>query len=154
MAGGDRPPDWTETVRANHSDAVAWVVAESEPCLNVRDQEVERIDRVLRAADLASLPESGDLPDSWLLAYILCPGDEVDTLLDWVETLEPTDRERVQIYHHPEADLVDLLDAWFERGFPELISYEVSDFREFHKVFGWEFNDQVYRDATGWTPPS
>lgn len=70
-----------------------------------------------------------------------------------MEELPSEDRERVQIYDHPEADLAGFLEAWFDRGFPPPVNYEVSTFREFHKVFGWEFNDRIYMDATGWTPP-
>lgn len=153
MGKGPRPDDWTRQVREHHPKAVAWVVAATEPCLSIREKEVSQIKRVLQGADFENLPDHASLPDSWLIAIIVCPGDDLTPVIRWTERLEAEAQERVQFYYHPEVEITAITEPWLDAGLPEPITYEVEDFTTFHNQFGWEFNDQVYRDATGWSPP-
>lgn len=123
------------------------MVASSEPCRSIRDQEVARIRRQLRALEPEDLPRTIRAP-SWMVGVLLCPGDGTETVARWAVALLEADRERVRFYHHPRVDLVAAFAAWYAGGLPDPVRAEVSDFKSFHKRFGWDFNNQVYRDAT------
>lgn len=153
MGKEPRPEDWTQTVRENHRDAKAWVAASSEPCLSVRDDEVDQVDRILSGADFGNLPSEDERPDIWVVAVIVCPGDDLEPVIEWAKTLDDEDIDRVQFYYHSDVNVETVTTPWTDAGFPDPFTYEVEDFTTFHDQFGWEFNDQVYRDVTGWEPP-
>lgn len=149
-----RRPDYAETVRKHHPRAEGWLVASREPCIAIQRREILNVDRVLHPTDPGDLPDPAALPSSWLLAVLLCPGDDTTHVAVWTRSLPAEDRDRVRFYHHPDVDLHEALAAWYEQGLEDPRTFEVRDFKTFHKQFGRHFNDQVYRDATGWSPPS
>lgn len=149
-----RRPDYAATVREHHPDAEGWLVASREPCITIRGREVQHVDRVLRPTGPTGLPDPGDLPRSWMLAVLLCPGDDTALVAAWASSIPAGERDRVRFYHHPDVDLTGAFEAWYAAGLADPRTFEIQDFKTFHKQFGRHFNDQVYRDATGWMPPS
>lgn len=139
------PPDFSEVVRAHHSKSVGFVVAASAPCLGIRDDEIARVRRNLRPVTPPGLPTPPP-EGSWILAVMLCPGDDTASVAAWAATLHPSLVDRIRFYHHPDTDLVAALTAWYAAGLPDPLTAEISDFASFHKQFGLDFNNQVYRD--------
>lgn len=143
----DRPGDYAAVVRANVARTRGFLLAERHPCLDIRDREVESIQRDLRPAVAATLADL-DLPDSWMLAVILCPGDDTTAVAAWAGQLQPRHVDRIRFYAHPEADLGDALAAWMDRRLPPPRVDETRDWGEFHRRFGLHLNDLVYQEAT------
>lgn len=141
----ERHPDWHETVRANWRKTTAFLLASREPCVKIRDEELEAIqgNRVLVGfgpESLATWTPSG----SWLLAVIACPGDDVQAVVDWVKR-HRADAERVMFFLHPKAD-PEILRAWHDAGYPTDRVDVVSSWRVLHKLLGLALNDRVYED--------
>lgn len=86
-----RPEDWTQVVRENHPNAKAWIAASSEPCLTVRDEEVEHVKRILSGADFENLPDQNEFPESWLVAIIVCPDDNLNPVFQWARDIDDED---------------------------------------------------------------
>lgn len=147
------PPDYSRVVRGGKDHAVGYLLATSGACLTLRDEELRHIDRNL--VDVAP----GQLPTlrptgSWLLAVLLCPGDRTDEVAAWAKGLPGRAAERVVFYLAPGVDEADALRGWAKAGFLQAATSTVKDWPQFHKRFGRDFNDQVYRDARdhpGWS---
>ena len=139
------PPGYAEVVRANHGKTTAFLLADKPACADLRAEEMRRVRRrleVLNAADLAKFRPKG----SWLLAVLLCPGDETRALAAWAGRLAAPDRDRVRFYYTRQVDLASALRAWTEAGLAAPLAAEVRDFASFHKVFGKHLNDRVWAD--------
>lgn len=107
-----------------------------------------RIRRTLRPIASSDL-ERLRLPRSWMLAVLLCPGDNTERLASWASRLPSGQLDRVRFYLHPETDARASCEGWARAGLPPL-RYEVArDFPSFHRLFGLHFNDRVYEDAVG-----
>lgn len=147
-----RPIDYAPVVRAHSQDTLGLVVADTGDCLGIRDAEIAHVRRELRAltsSDLAKLV----LPKSWLVAVLLCPGDDLQTLAAWALGLEEKDWRLIRFYHHPGVDLVEALTPWYAAGLDDVRADEVRDFASFHRLFGNDLNDQIYSDARSARPP-
>lgn len=142
-----RPSDYASLVRANASRTKGFVLADSGECLDIRDAEIARIQRSLRPITSKEL-EVLELPPSWLLGVILCPGDDMARVAAWTSQLPASDRERVRLYPHERCDLIAMLAPWYAGGLDDPRADEVRDFATFHRFFGNDLNDQIYADAT------
>lgn len=132
---------------AHHRKTTGFVLAPSRPCVDIREEEVRAIHRNLRPVGVEDLPRLR-LPASWILAAIVCPGDDLRPLAEWAGALARDAVDRVRLYAHPDVDLVDALAPWYAAGLDDPLTAEAEDFVTFHKQFGWDFNNQVYRDHT------
>jgi hypothetical protein len=141
-----RPSDYFRVVREHARKTRGFLLAERHPCLDIRDREVAAIHRDLRPAVAAAL-EDVDLPASWLLAIILCPGDDTVAVAAWAKGLPARDVDRIRFYAHPKVDLGEALAAWVEAGLPPPRVDETADWKEFHRRFGLHLNDLAYQDA-------
>ena len=148
MASRGAPPDFVGTVRANHARMKGLLWARSGACLTVAREEVRRIRRNLELLGLGAAVETPRGRRWWLLAVLLCPGDTTEAVSAWARSVKDFDAERVRFYLHTGADPVACLTAWHAAGLPNPATADFSDFADFHKQFGWDFNNQVYRDAT------
>jgi hypothetical protein len=147
MSGLQRPADYVRTVRANKSGTRGFILAHSHPCLDMRNREVHAIQRDLEPAFSDNL-EDLETPNSWMLAILLCPGDTTGQVAAWAKKRRSKDRDRIRFYAHPGVDLHDALAAWYAAGLPDPRVDEVKDWKQFHKAFGLDLNDQIYADAT------
>lgn len=143
-----RPLDYAAVVRANVERTRGFILAERHPCLAIRDREVGSIQRDLRPAFTAALADL-DPPDSWLLAVILCPGDDTSAVAAWARRLPARDLDRIRFYAHPDADLGQALAGWVEASLAPPRVDAAGDWKEFHRRFGLHLNDMAYQDATG-----
>jgi hypothetical protein len=141
-------PDWHGIVAANWQKTTGYLLALDGLCLEVRDDELAAIrkNRVLvglAAKDLAAWRP----PDSWLLAVILCPGDSVEPIVEWVEK-HGAEVERIHFYVHDDADAFAALHAWAEAGLPDpIVDDGIDSWKAFHKKFG---NDLAIRILEDW----
>lgn len=139
------PPGYAEVVRAHHAQTTAYLLATSSPCRALRDEEIRRVQRRLERiepADLAGFAPRG----SWLLAVLLCPGDDVQALAVWAARLPAADLDRIRMYRRRGVDAAAALAAWVEAGLPPPLMSEVRDFASLHKVLGRHLNDRVWLD--------
>lgn len=141
----DPPSDFSEVVRDHHQEALGYILASSGECLGIRREEIEVVNRNLRALDPEDL--SGlDPEEPWFLGVLLCPGDGTQEVASFVADQPPEDRHRVHFYVHPDVDLVDAFRSWYAAGLADPATSEVEDFPTFHTRFGRHFNLQVYED--------
>lgn len=143
-----RAPDYAQVVRAHHTKTTGYIVAVSGTCIGIRDAEIARIRRKL----VATSPEKLDALEpkgSWILAFVICPVDDLRAIVVWLGKQSSTARRRVRLYAHPDVDLVKVLKPWYAADLEDPRVAFVTDFASFHKRFGNDLNDQVYADAKG-----
>jgi len=149
VASRGAPRDFARVVGANHVRMKGWIWATSEPCTSIGEQEVRRIRRNLETVRPGAVPPARAARRWGLVAVLLCPGDTAATVVAWLGGLRGAEPDRVRFYVHPGTDLVAALSPWFASGWDDPFTAEVEDFATFHRQFGWDFNNQVYRDAAG-----
>lgn len=140
------PPDFAKVVGAKHAKSTAYVAASSDDCLRIRDAEAKKVNRRLKAiapGDLAAIR----FPKSWMVAIVLCPGDDTGDVAAWAKSLSAGELERIRFYLHGRTDPAKAFSEWYRAGLGDPKTADMEDFNSFHKVFGWDFNNQVYGDA-------
>lgn len=143
----DRHADWFEVVRANWRRTQGFLLASREPCLTIRRQELVAVKgRSLASRDASDLA-AWDPPVSWILGVLLCPGDSIAPIIEWVRRHD-VPGDRVWFYLHP-ATPIETLRPWAEAGFGTDQAATVANWRELHKLYGLALNDRVYAD---WSP--
>lgn len=145
MEPRDRPTDFAAIVGAHHREARAFLLATSEHCAEVRDREVEVVRRNLEVVDPAALLDL-EPEGSWVLAVLVCPGDTVEAVARWAAELPAEALQRVLIYLRTDVDTVAALAPWYAADLPNPYTADFTDWAGFHKQFGADFNNQVYRD--------
>jgi hypothetical protein len=148
MAPRPSQPDFARTVAQNHPRMKGWIWAQSGPCLSIAKDEVKKIRRNLAAVGPTGAPPTPATPLWWVLAVLLCPGDTTTAVVEWATALRGSGGDRIRFYMHPDTDPISAFAAWFGAGLADPLTAEVEDFASFHQQFGWDFNKQVYRDAS------
>lgn len=146
-------PDWHEVVAGNWQKTTGFLLALRDPCLRIRDEELAAIrkNRVLVALDPTGL-KGWVPPESWLLAVLVCPGDDVRPVVDWVRE-HGTEPDRVKFYARRGTDLFDALGAWAEAGLPDPVVEEgFVTWRDLHRAFGRDLAIRILQDW-GISPP-
>jgi hypothetical protein len=139
------PSGYAEVVRAHHRKTIAYLLATQPPCRETVAEEMLRVARNLRPVEVEDLPRLAPR-GSWLLAVLLCEGDDTEAVASWAARLRPEDRDRVRFYYHPKADLATALAAWVKAGLGVPPAAAARDFAAFHKVVGKHLNDRVWQD--------
>lgn len=140
----DRHPDWYTVVRGHWKQTTGFLLASAEPCLSIRDQELESVGGRALASRSPKDLERWNPPRSWILAVIVCPGDSLQPVVDWVHR-HRADPDRVWFFLHPRTDPAPLR-SWLEAGHDTVHVDSVSNWQELHKLFGLALNDRVYAD--------
>lgn len=138
-------PDWDAVVHQHWRDTPAFMLAMSPPCTRIRDEELEAIgnNRALHSIEAADLA-SWTPPRSWLLAVLVCPGDDLAPLTAWVGGAAI---DRVRFYVHADADPFDALAAWADAGFPDpIVDDGIDSWRTFHRRFGRDLAVRILQD--------
>jgi hypothetical protein len=141
-----RHPDWHGLVRRNWGKTTAFLLATCQPCLEVRDREVAAVGdnrnlQVLQAGDLAGWQPNG----SWLLAVLLCGGDETRSLASWARK-QRIDAGRIHFYLHVDASL-ETLEGWHQAGLPlGRVTDGIDDWKRLHKFLGLALNETIAQD--------
>lgn len=142
----DRDRGWYEVVREHWRETTAFLLAESDPCIEIRDAELEAIEgnRVLRGGSFADL-EAWEPPASWMLAVLLCPGDSTQRLASWAAK-HAIEAERVHFYLHPDTSW-EALRGWHEAGLPtDRVDDDIDSWERLHRLFGLALSERIVRD--------
>lgn len=141
-----RLEDWTHVVRRHAHDTKALIVSSRKPpCLTMAKDEVRHIQRWMEHVLLDALPHK--LPGSWFMAVIVCPGDDLTGLAQWMTR---HGGERVRFYLHRDADfqqLAPVRDAGHELRHVRPETY--TTYGAMHQRLGLDLSDQVYEDYRG-----
>jgi hypothetical protein len=140
-------PDWHDVVAKNWHKTTAYLYALREPCLIIQQDELEAIqdNRVLVGLDEAAI-HAWTPTGSWFLAVILCPGDDTQTLVQWIHDHD-ADPDRIHFYAHPDTDPYQALEAWKQAGLPPpQVDLDIDSWQRLHKRFGRDLSVQILRD--------
>ena len=143
-------PDAATVVRDHWRNREVYLVAQREPCVTIRDDEVANIDRLLSGG----MPEDLDAwarPASWFIAVVLCPGDDTQAITAYVRE-HGLDASRVHFYLHPDTRL-SVLSAWAEAGLPldrvdtaGRSGRPIGDWQSLHPLLGLHLNNRILAD--------
>lgn len=138
-----RPEDWTTVVRKHAHSTLAIIVSARHPsCLKMAADEVKFINRWMTHAAVDDLP--GQLPDSWFMAVIVCPGDDLSLLAEWM-TVHGANRVRFYLHRDAETALLGpIRDAG--RDLRHVRPEKYTSHGKLHKRMGLDLSDQIYED--------
>lgn len=138
-----RPQDWTRVVAAHSHSTLAFIVSSHQPsCLKMASDEVKHIDRWMQRILLDDLP--AQLPDSWFMAVLVCPGDDLGLLASWM-TKHGSDRIRFYLHRDAKAEqLAPIRDAGHDLRHVRPERY--ATYGPMHKRLGLDLSDQIYED--------
>ena len=138
-----RPEDWTRVVAAYAHSTLAFIVSSQQPsCLKMASDEVKHIDRWMQRTRLDDLPTR--LPDSWFIAVIVCPDDDLASLASWL-TRHGADRIRFYLHRDARAEqLAPIRDAGHDLRHVRPDRY--TTYGSMHKRLGLDLSDQIYED--------
>jgi hypothetical protein len=141
-----RPRDFYDVVRENWKRTTAYLLAGLDPCVEIRDEELEVVqgNRVLvglSPGDLDGFDPSG----VWLLAVLLCPDGSTERLAEWAARRE-ADPSRVHFYLHPDTNW-EALRPWHDAGYPtRQVDDDIESWRSLHNLFGLALSNRIYAD--------
>lgn len=139
--------DRVDVVRRHRFDTTGFLVAAQPNCLAIARLESQRVTgRRLKLLEAGSLPSEDDLPRSWVVAVLLCPGDTTELVADWTKRLPMGLRGRVWFYEAPGIDVVRAYDGWKQAGLGNPLADPFTDFLEFNRLFANDLNEQIYQD--------
>lgn len=146
------PPGAIELVRPHLKRTVGYVLAASGDCLDIQAREVDTIKGRRFQSVHPDRLESLDLPESWILATVMCPGDTTDAIARFTEGLNPGDRQRIRFYWYPGTRPADALKPWLAAGLGPIQEDDIDGWERFHKLFGAHHSIQVFMDHVGRGP--
>lgn len=135
--------DYAAVVRTNHHRTTGYLLASSPPCIKIRNDEIQRINRKtipLTLAELKDLEPEG----SWLLGVILCPGDDTTEVSRFAHRTHSP--HRIRFFAHPKTEISTTLESWKAAGHHKARIDLVASWKQLHPLFGLALNDQVYHD--------
>lgn len=141
-------PGWRDTVARHWRDTTAYLLALSEPCITIRDDELAAVreNRVLVGLDSKALSDWRPT-DSWFMAVLLCPGDDLRPVIRWVEQ-QQLDASRIHFYVHREEDVHGFMAPWHDAGLPTTqVDAGIPDWKALHRLFGLHLSDRILADA-------
>lgn len=156
MAEGT-PSDYQSTIQDHKHESLAVLVSSDANCIEGVDKLAVRG----REFEAEGPGLSFDPPPRVVVIVVLCPGDTIDDVMEWVEQNGIAPPERALFVYHPDCDLYDQLSPWYDLFDEDPIAYEMEtypghrpgeDRTVAQRVGGW-YNDWIYLDATGWDWP-
>lgn len=141
-------PDAVAVIRKHWTEAELLLLAERQPCIKIRQDELAKIDRVLTAMTPDGSREwtgRAHPHKSWFAAAIICAGDETARLAAAVKELH-LDPARFHFYLHKDAG-AEALKGWTEAGFGlDAVDEGIRDWATLYKRLGMDFNVQIVND--------
>lgn len=134
-------------IRSHRFDTVCYVLAQSGACLDLARERVRAVTgRKLQYLTAENLP--AELPRSWMLAVVLCPGDDTHRLGAWAAKLGPARHARIIFYEPDELDATadQAYAGWNRHPLPDPIRRRVRDFKEFNRFLGTDLNIRILDD--------
>lgn len=147
-----RHPGASRIVRENWHRAQCFILAQREPCIAIRDDELRNIgDNRFLMGGLPDDLHAWDRPISWFLAVVVCAGDDTGAIARHVAD-HGLDARRVHFYLHEGASF-QALAAWRDAGLPLDQVYDttrggqpIRAWRDLHQLLGLHFNMQIIED--------
>lgn len=134
-----------DVVAAHHRDSDAVLVAGREPCISIARDERDKVSgRSFRVVAFDELPKV-KVRRSWIMAVLLCPGDDATEVASWVLAGD-RDPRRVIFYTHPATNLRAALAPWRAAGLHVHAAWTVSSWRALHKHLGAHWNVRIWDD--------
>ncbi len=144
-------PDAAKLASDNWPHAELLLYAQRQPCIRIRNDELERINRVIRITDEDDL-HGWSAPRCWMAAVILCKGDNIQALVGAVKDTG-LDDSRFHFYLHADCPL-QVMQPWAEAGFSlDHVDTGIKDWKSLHKLLGIDFNVQIVNDAVNPAQP-
>ncbi|MCA1814536.1 MAG: hypothetical protein LC624_11400 [Halobacteriales archaeon] len=144
----DPPSDFRSVVRAHHGASEGILVAGREPCITIAQDERRSVrGRSFRIVAPEQLPLVG-VGASWIMAVLLCPGDDAAPVARWVRG-GGHDARRVLFYLHPDTDLRAALEPWARAGLVAGATWTVASWKQLHKHLGAHWNVRIFDDFRG-----
>ena len=147
-------PDWHNVVADHWQKTTGFLLALRDPCLRIRDEELAAIrkNRVLVGLDVAAM-HRWTPPASWLLAVLVCPGDDLGPVVDWVRQ-KRADPDRVKFYLCRGANAFQALAVWEDAGLGEpFFEKGFTTWKDLHKAFGRDLAVRILQDWGAVDPP-
>ncbi len=142
-----RPADYRAVVHPARLKTRVFVVAGTPPCIQLRDEAARPSGRDFHTSLLGDL-DSLTLPERWVMAVVLCPGDDTLTLVKWLGARR-ADPARVLLVFHPGTSEPAALAPWYAAGFDDPVAVAAATLRQLARPLGQFVNDWIYADAKG-----
>jgi len=143
-------PEERDAIRAFRKQTICYVLAQQGNCLDLAIGRVKAVTgRSMQLLDGATFPR--DLPYSWMLAVVICPGDDTTQLGSWASRLSPPDLARIRFYepHELEETADRIYEGWTNKGLPDPWRIRVHGFKELNRVLGGDLNVRILEDHVG-----
>lgn len=140
-----RPRDFRDVVRAHITLTTAFLLAQRSPCIDFAKRDARATTG--RRFVAVQVPPT-ELPASWTLAVILCPGDATGVVARFAKALPREALGRVRFYETPGVRPAETFKDWPETGFPMPQRVVVQNWRQLHRDFGFFVNGWTYQDAS------
>ena len=144
-------PNASQIVRDHWHEAECFIIAQRDPCIQIRDDEAGNLDRYVHGGFPDDL-QAWNKPRIWFVAVVVCPGDDLDDLTRFVLD-QRWDAARFHFYLHPNTS-VEVLRPWADAGLPlDRVDAEgkkgapLDSSGALNAVMGLHFNLQILRDA-------
>lgn len=136
----------TEVIRANRMRTTCFVVAERGNCLDLRAEEIRRVSgRRFVPVSGATLPRT--LPPSWMLAVIVCPGDDSGRVAAWTKGLGFGQSRLVFFYETQQGlDVAAFYRAWVAKRLPDPARRRPKNFVDLCVALGADLNRRILAD--------
>lgn len=108
-------PNASAIVRKHWHEAECFIIAQSDPCIQIRDDETGNLDRYVHGGFPDDL-EAWTRPAIWFVAVVVCPGDDLAELTHYVVEND-WDASRFHFYLHPDTSWTTL-QPWADAGLP------------------------------------
>lgn len=142
-----RSANRVEIIQRHRLDTTAFLVAAQPNCLAIGAVESQKVTgRRLKLIQPSALPAPDDLPASWVVAVLLCPGDTTADIAKWIRRLPTALRSRVWFYEAPGIDVSLAYASWKAEGLGNPLADAFSDFFDFNRLFANDLNEQIYQD--------
>lgn len=139
-------PEEIEQIRRYRLDTTGYVLLRPDNCFGLKPVDFTKVaGRKLVTLGPDQLPVH-PLPQSWVLAVLTCPGDDLTGLAEWASKLSRADLHRVGFYELEAHDARKSYRALVDAGLPYPPNERVEDVQEFNHVFANELNIRILLD--------
>ena len=139
-------PEEIDQIRRHRLDTTAYILVDETNCFGIRPGDFAKVKgrRLVPIGDDA-LP-THPLPDSWVLAVLLCPGRDLARLSRWAAKLPAPTLHRIWFYEMVSAPAREAFGPWKDLKLPFPRRERVDDAREFNDIFANELNIRILLD--------
>lgn len=142
-----KPADYKPIIEANKKGSLAYLISTGNGC--IKDWEKFAVKGREFSKPIGALPAVAP-PPKCVIGIVVCPGDDLRQVMDWVAKHKILPPERIMIIYHPDCDMVEILAPWYAHFGTDPLALELTKWpSEGVGRFGDLYNDWIYLDATG-----